>query len=57
VKIFKELLENEDENRNMESIPPSELQELSIKFVLGVRKKGGEEYESLYTLYTCFSKS
>jgi len=37
VKILKEFLESEDENRNIENIPQSELQELSIKFALGVR--------------------
>ena len=40
-----ELLNREEEERNIENIPAAELQQLAKKFVLGVRKKNGEEYE------------
>ena len=40
-----ELLNREEEERNIENIPAAELQQLAKKFVLGVRKKNGEQYE------------
>ena len=44
LKLFNEFL-NSEEERNRENIPAAELQQLAKKFVLGVRKKNGEEYE------------
>ena len=44
-KLFNEFLNSEEEERNTENIPAAELQQLPKKFVLGVRKKNGEEYE------------
>ena len=44
LKLFNEFLNSEEEERNIENIPASE-QQLAKKFVLGVRKKNGEEYE------------
>ena len=46
LKLFNEFLNSEEEERNIENIPAAELQQLAKKFVLGVRKKNGEEYES-----------
>ena len=43
--IWSEFLNSEEEERNIENIPAAELQQLTKKFVLGVRKKNGEEYE------------
>ena len=43
--IRSEFLNSEEEERNIENIPAAELQQLTKKFVLGVRKKNGEEYE------------
>ena len=45
LNIFNEFLNSEEEQRNIENIPASELQQLAKKFVLGVRKKNGEECE------------
>ena len=45
LKLFNEFLNSEEEERNIENIPAAELQQLAKKFVLGVRKKNGEEYE------------
>ena len=45
MKLFKEFLSSEEQEREIEEIPAEELQGLAIKFVLGVRKKNGEEYE------------
>ena len=45
LKLFNEFLNREEEERNRENIPATELQQLAKKFVLGVRKKNGEEYE------------
>ena len=44
-RLFNEFLNSEEEERNIENIPAAELQQLAKKFVLGVRKKNGEEYE------------
>ena len=44
-RLFNEFLNSEEEERNLENIPAAELQQLAKKFVLGVRKKNGEEYE------------
>ena len=44
LKLFNEFL-NSEEERNRENIPAAEFQQLAKKFVLGVRKKNGEEYE------------
>ena len=43
LKLFNEF-HNSEEERNRENIPAVELQQAK-KFVLGVRKKNGEEYE------------
>ena len=45
LKLFNEFLNSEEEERNRENMPAAELQQLAKKFVLGVRKKNGEEYE------------
>ena len=45
LKLFNEFLNSEEEERNIENIPAAELQRLAKKFVLGVRKENGEEYE------------
>ena len=45
LKLFHEFLNSEEEERNIENIPAAELQQLATKFVFGVRKKNGEEYE------------
>ncbi len=45
IKLFKEFLESEGEERDIQEIPANKLQELATRFVLGVRKKNGEEYE------------
>ena len=45
LKLFNEFLNSEEEERNIENIPAAELQQLAKKFVLGLRKKSGEEYE------------
>ena len=45
LKVFNEFLNSEEEERNRENIPAAELQQLAKKFVLGVRKKNGAEYE------------
>ena len=45
LNLFNEFLNSEEEQRNIENIPAAELQQLAKKFVLGVRKKNGEEYE------------
>ena len=45
MKLFKEFLVSEGEYREVQKIPAGELQELAIKFVLGVRKKNGEQYK------------
>ena len=45
LKLFNEFLNSEEEERKIENIPAAELQHLAKKFVLGVRKKNGEEYE------------
>ena len=45
LKLFNEILNSEEEERNMENIPAAELQWLGRKFVPGVRKKNGNEYE------------
>ena len=45
LKLFNEFLNSEEEERNIENIPAAELQQLAKKFVLGARKKNGEEYE------------
>lgn len=45
LKLFNEFLNSDEEERNIENIPAAELQQLAKKFVLGVRKKNGEEYE------------
>ena len=45
LNIFNEFLNSEEEQRNIENIPASELQQLAKKFVLGVRKTNGEECE------------
>ena len=46
VKLFKQFLSSEEQEREIEEIPAEErLQGLAITFVLGVRKKNGEEYE------------
>lgn len=45
LRIFNEFLLSEQENREIHTIPPKELQDLVVRFVLGVRKKNGEEYE------------
>ena len=45
LKIFREFLETCDEKREIENIPPVELQAIIKKFVLAVRKKNGDEYE------------
>ena len=45
LKLFNEFLNSEEEERNIENFPAAELQQLAKKFVPGVRKKNGEEYE------------
>ena len=45
LRLFNEFLKSEEEERNRENILAAELQQLAKKFVLGVRKKNGEEYE------------
>ena len=37
---------SEEEERNIQNIPAAELQQLAKKFVLGVKKENGEEYET-----------
>ena len=58
MKLFKEFLSSEEQEREIEEIPAKELQGLAIKFVLGVRKKNNEEYEpsSIRVLTDTFGK-
>ena len=46
IKVFTEYLDACDEKKEIEDITPAELQEIIKKFVLAVRKKNGEEYET-----------
>ena len=45
LKTFAEFLESEEETREIQEMPPDELQKLAKKFVLAVRKQNGEEYQ------------
>ena len=38
---YSEFLTSEDERRELQEIPATELQQFAIKFVLGVREKNG----------------
>ena len=46
MKVLKEFLDACNVKREIEDIAPVELQEIIKKFVLAVRKKNGEEYET-----------
>ena len=45
MKLLKSFLETQNENRRLETIPPSELNDVLCKFFLSVRKPDGSNYE------------
>ena len=54
--LLSSFMAKEKENRQVEEIPPQELDNYLSRFLLSVRKKNGDEYEPS-TLYVAFSHS
>ena len=48
IKILKSYLSTQDELRDIESIPATELNKLLAKYIVSVRQKSGKEYEPSY---------
>ena len=48
IKILKSYLSTQDELRDIESIPATELNKLLAKYIVSVRQKYGKEYEPSY---------
>ena len=48
IKLLTQYLVQNGENRQIHEIPPLELDALLCKFIIGVRRKNGEEYEPSY---------
>jgi hypothetical protein len=48
IKLLTQYLVQNGENRQIHEIPPLELDALLCKFIIGGRRKNGEEYEPSY---------
>jgi hypothetical protein len=55
MRTLRQFLNEKEENREIQNIPPEELNELLSQFVYSVRKSDGTEYEpsSLRILQQC----